>query len=482
MRNRFKKSSRSTSISSAQSPSNSPQKLAVPGTTQTPAPSTPNDLAKPSLVNAPPASVNTRTMGISSGLTSEEKRLPTTPAPANVSRKLSTIRTVTTSDDGPRASSDDDLPSDASASITRNSNSTFSGSENSATSAASSASHSLQNDRNITPSSRLNQSTLSDSDDPVIRPGSPEAMPARSEVDIEHRGDISSLAVPERSLTRVISNSSLSQEGVAMTDDRQGEGAGANGWDSTVGKAGLGKTGRVINRLVSDNETLKRDLKLESLKADESRQAAKLLEDKMERMVSEYESRLLEASVTKTLLARKERQVESLQGVVELEKQRATDAKDRERIWREEMDKVKKESKQQVEEATAHAALMEGRYNAISSHWRDQGDAVKQALGSMAKEVKELAEARRQDDDKITTLRDLCDQQDGNIRLLWQQKEDITRKYEAYKKEQEDALRDIKANAAKREAEQEQMLEEARQVLDKLRWALNVKNNVAWAE
>lgn len=302
-------------------------------------------------------------------------------------------------------------------------------------------------------------------------------MPARSSADIAQRDN--SLSVFERPLTRKISALSINQE---MAEDRQGDGAGANGWDSTVGKAGLGKTGRVINRLVSDNETLKRDLKLERLKADESRQAAKLLEDKMERMVSEYESRLLEASVTKTLLARKERQVESLQGVVELEKQRATDAKDRERIWRDEMDKIKKESKQQVEEATAHASLMEGRYNAISSHWRDQGETVKQAMGRMATDVKELAEARRQDDDKITTLRDLCDQQDGNIRLLWQQKEDISRKFEGYKQEQEDALHDIKSNAAKREAQQEQTLEEARQVLDKLRWALNVKKNIDWAE
>ena len=111
----------------------------------------------------------------------------------------------------------------------------------------------------------------------------------------------------------------------------------SNGWDATVGKAGLGKTGRVINKLVSDNESLKRDIQIERLRAEESKQAARLLEDKLERIVSEYESRLLEANVTKTLLARKERQVESLQSTVELERRRAVTAGERERTWKEEI-------------------------------------------------------------------------------------------------------------------------------------------------
>ncbi len=205
------------------------------------------------------------------------------------------------------------------------------------------------------------------------------------------------------------------------------------GWDSTVGKAGLGKTGRVINRLVSDNEALKRDLKIERLKAEEARQAARLLEDRMERLVSDYEGRLLEASVAKTLLSRKERQVESLQTSLDLERKRTTEAQDRERTWRQEVERVRSDTKRQVDDATSHAALMEGRYNAISGHWRDQGEEVKRALARTRKEMQLLLEERQEDDDKITVLRDLCDQQDGNIRDLRLQKEDISRKFEEYK-------------------------------------------------
>ncbi|KAI0489831.1 hypothetical protein F4859DRAFT_168851 [Xylaria cf. heliscus] len=268
----------------------------------------------------------------------------------------------------------------------------------------------------------------------------------------------------------------------SMGDEHASAREGSPQWDGAVGKAGLGKTGRVINKLVSDNEVLKRDLKIERLKAEESKQAAKLVEDKMERLVSDYESRLLEASVTKTLLSRKERQVEHLQSAVELEKKRTADAQDKERIWREEMESARRDTKVQVEEANSHASLMEGRYNAISSHWKDQGEEVKRAVATMNERIKTLVDERLKDDEKINVLRDLCDQQDVNIRDLKGQRDEISEKFEAYKREQEEALRAIKENARKREEEQLRTIEETKQVLGQLKWALNVKRNVKGAE
>lgn len=261
------------------------------------------------------------------------------------------------------------------------------------------------------------------------------------------------------------------------------EGAeGAEGWDSTIGKAGLGKTGRVINKLVSDNDALKRDIQIERLRADEAKQAAKLVEDKMERIISDYEGRLLEANVTKTLLARKERQVETLQGNIELEKRKTQAALEREQTWREELDRTRSESTAQVEQATTHAQLLEGRYNAISSHWRDQGDEAKKAVAGLRGEIDGLVEERRGDDDKIRMLRDLCDQQDGNVRELRRENEEMATLFERYKQTQDDDLRGLRTEGRRREVEQEGLLSEAREALDKLRWALNVKENVQGAQ
>ncbi|KAL5612342.1 hypothetical protein BROUX41_000126 [Berkeleyomyces rouxiae] len=253
-------------------------------------------------------------------------------------------------------------------------------------------------------------------------------------------------------------------------------------WDSTIGKAGLGKTGRVINKLVSDNEALKRDIQIERLRAEEAKQAARMVEEKMERLISDYEGRLLEANVTKTLLSRKERQVESLTAAVELERSRSKDALGREKVWRDEVETLRQSSQMQVDEANNHAQLMEGRYNAIASHWKDQGDEATRVVSKMRSEVVEIVAERRKDDDKITTLRELCDQQHSNIDELQRQKDDILAQFNTYKREQEEQLRDIKTLTAQREQHMEKLLSDSKEALDKLRWALNVKKNVKDAQ
>ncbi|KAL1861590.1 hypothetical protein VTK73DRAFT_7013 [Phialemonium thermophilum] len=415
----------------------------------------------------------------------------TTPFPASAvpSRMSSTIRTVRRSIED-REHDSELSDSDSTPSLNASRTSAFSSSVNSNASAISAMSQQHASNRSErSPSIRLKQSSSA-----AVLGGSPPRLEVPATL-IRHRSvemGQPSLEVPQResSLTATI----MHVDGEPQHDLSSGTRASpdaslapaethtSNGWDSTVGKAGLGKTGRVINRLVSDNETLKRDIQIERLRAEESKQTARLLEDKMERLISDYESRLLEANVTKTLLARKERQVESLQSRVEAERKRAADATERERMWKEEMERVRAKAKLEVEEATTLASLMEGRYNAISSHWRDQGEEVRKAMSKMRAEISDLVEERRRDDDKIGILRDLCDQQDSNIRELRQQKDEISAQFERYKAEQEEALRAIKSKAAAREEEQERMLKESKEVLDKLRWALNIKENIPWAE
>ncbi|KAJ0121704.1 hypothetical protein J7T55_008871 [Diaporthe amygdali] len=432
---------------------------------------------RPSLSSASPGTANSRGAATDSLLTQELKpphsspseRRPSSALAPDVSngtpRRMASIRPVTSFDDGPPPPADSSLEASPSLSNGR-SNSVLSSSPNSNASAMSPTMERRQHDQNGTsdriPAGRLRPKISAQYLANASHDGGRRAISPRP-VEIPQRD--SSIGGAERSAAKA-----------------NADGQDEAGFDSAVGKAALGKTGRVMNKLISENEALKRDLRIEKLNSEESRREAKLLQDKMERMVADYESRLLEANVTKTLLARKERQVEGLQGAVELEKKRTTDAQSRERTWKEEMEKMRDETTRKVEDATSHAALMEGRYNAISSHWKDQGEEVKRATTKMGKEVASLVAERKKDDEKITTLRDLCDQQDGNIKDLLQQKDALARQFEAYKKEQEALLQNIKANASKTEEDQQRMLLEAKETLDKLKWALNIKENVKWAK
>ncbi|TVY51789.1 hypothetical protein LSUE1_G010277, partial [Lachnellula suecica] len=249
-------------------------------------------------------------------------------------------------------------------------------------------------------------------------------------------------------------------------------------WSSAVGRANLGKSGRVIERLMGENDMLKRDLNIERLRAEESKQSVKMAEESKQAQASEYESRLHDAAINKTLLRRKERQLADLKAQIDGERSRADSAVERERSWREAMEKNDQESKLLVENAQQYSALMEGRVNTMATHWKDQNSELQNTVGKLSEQINSLLVERWNDDRKIQTLQGLCDQQKEMLDDLEGKKEAIGIAFEAYKREQEDALRAIKSTAASQEQRNESAIEETLEVLGKLKWALGVEKNV----
>jgi hypothetical protein len=283
--------------------------------------------------------------------------------------------------------------------------------------------------------------------------------------------------------TKNFSNSNLhAMEDNSASSSNGVTSPGAPQWSSAVGRANLGKSGRVIERLMGENDMLKRDLNIERLRAEESKQSVKMAEGKMEAMASEYEGKLHDAAINKTLLKRRERQLAEVKAQVDGERQRADKAVEREKGWRDAMEKEEAESKRKVEEAQTYAALMEGRNKAMTSHWKEQGAEVNRTVNKLGKEIEALVIERRNDDDRMNMLQGLCDQQAEQLTALQKEKEGIYLAFENYKKEQEDGLRAIKERARLQEEKNEEILMESQRVLGELKWALGVKKNVKDAE
>ncbi|CAG8954899.1 hypothetical protein HYFRA_00008587 [Hymenoscyphus fraxineus] len=290
----------------------------------------------------------------------------------------------------------------------------------------------------------------------------------------------------EFTLTRKYSNNNLhlNEENAAPNGNALASGPQApmQQWSSAVGRANLGKSGRVIDRLMSENDMLKRDLNIERLNTEESKQALRMAEAKMEQMAQEFESRLHEASVQKTLLKRKERQVEDMKGLIDVEKRKTEAALSTERTWKEELEKTQKDARIRVEEAENYAGLMEGRVSAMSSHWKDQGALLQKSVRGLETEIKTLCEERRNDDQKIKTLNGICDQQRTELIRLNEEKNRIFDLFDAYKKAQEDGLVDIKKHAKDQAKLNESLIDESKKTLGELKWALAVKKNVKDAQ
>ncbi|TVY48131.1 hypothetical protein LOCC1_G001911 [Lachnellula occidentalis] len=285
-------------------------------------------------------------------------------------------------------------------------------------------------------------------------------------------------------LTRTHSNNSLHPADDTPTSNNDNDttspenGPGTQQWSSAVGKAREGKTGRVIERLMGENDMLKRDLNIERLRAEESRQSVKMAEESKLSLASRYESELHDAAINKTLLKRKERQLADLKAQVNVEKQRADCAVESERSWRDAMDKTEEESKRKVEEAQQYVALMEGRVNTMTNHWKDQDAEVERKMAKLSKEIWDLVDLRQDDDRKILTLQGLCEQQREMLVDLQGKKELIGQAFEDYKQEQEDGLKAIKDKSRDQEERNEAAIKETLEALGTLKWAINVNKNV----
>jgi hypothetical protein len=181
----------------------------------------------------------------------------------------STIRTVPSFDDRHRYS-EEGSSTDGAQSHSTSRDSGFSSSLNSTASMASSNSpqrgQSTSNGIPRKPSyNRLRPSPSIMSQDgggsENLPDGTPRALRTRpSLADIPQQHESSSLSATAAAAAATAPSSSLSPPDHTPTPDPGGdashsatEAQHANSWDNSVGKAGLGKTGRVINRLVSDN-------------------------------------------------------------------------------------------------------------------------------------------------------------------------------------------------------------------------------------
>ena len=233
---------------------------------------------------------------------------------------------------------------------------------------------------------------------------------------------------------------------------------------------------------MGENDMLKRDLNLERLRAEESKQAVRMAEGKMEALAAEYDGKLHDAAINKTLLKRRERQGAEMKSQIEAEKNRADKAVERERGWKEAMEKIEDESKRSVEEAQTFAALMKGRNDAMTSHWRDQGLEVNKTVAKLGAEIETIVQERKVDDDRMNMLQELCEQQAEQLTALQAEKDGISEAFDKYKIMQEDALKEIKARARAQEQANEAALLETQRVLGELKWALGVKKNVKGAE
>lgn len=233
---------------------------------------------------------------------------------------------------------------------------------------------------------------------------------------------------------------------------------------------------------MSQNDHLKRDLQLTKLQAEESRNEAKMIQGRMESMHTDYEDMAHQLTVLETILKRKERQLGEYKDQIDGERHKAQVAIDSERNWREEMEKMTRESKHKVDEAKNYAFLTEGRYNTLASHWKEQGELIESSTQKITKDVTIVLNERKQDYTKMDKLEQMCEQKDRELLKQIAVNQAQHSIHENYKAAQEAALASIKSQAREQDRLHQLKIAEMQKTIGEMRWVMAVKENVNGAK
>ncbi|KAK6002648.1 hypothetical protein QM012_001398 [Aureobasidium pullulans] len=249
-----------------------------------------------------------------------------------------------------------------------------------------------------------------------------------------------------------------------------------------LGNANLGKSGRVIEKLMAENDRLKREIKAEAAKREELQRTANAQKPRLEALQAENARLSHCKAVDESVIKRRDRKIEDLKAELDIERQKRESLEHRvqeaERKMGEYQEHSNKEVQQAVEEAkhaTTHASILETSHRQLSSEYR-------QRIAAANKQLRELNDDREEDRKRLIKL-DVVNhqmrQESEKARKLYSELLTASDKYKAEKDSEVDlVLGDVKAlkgGILHRELELERTLEEMHEVMNRMKWLMNMQ-------
>ncbi|KAG9654527.1 hypothetical protein KCU64_g7148, partial [Aureobasidium melanogenum] len=249
-----------------------------------------------------------------------------------------------------------------------------------------------------------------------------------------------------------------------------------------LGNANLGKSGRVIEKLMAENDRLKREIKAEAAKREELQRTANAQKPRLEALQAENARLSHCKAVDESVIKRRDRKIEDLKAELDVERQKRESLEHRvqeaERKMGEYQEHSNKEVQQAVEEAkhaTTHASILETSHRQLSSEYR-------QRIAAANKQLRELSDDREEDRKRLIKL-DVVNhqmrQESEKARKLYNELVVASDKYKTEKDSEVDlVLGDVKAlkgSISHRELALESTLEEMHEVMNRMKWLMNMQ-------
>lgn len=255
--------------------------------------------------------------------------------------------------------------------------------------------------------------------------------------------------------------------------------ASENGqWSSAIGHATTGgKSGRVIEKLMAENDRLKRELNEQVVKAEELQRSMQMYKPKIEALQAENDNLSHARGVDSALISRRDRKIDELKADLAQERQRREAIEQRSRTLERERDEAVEEKNRDIQtltestkHATLHAQILETSHKQLSAEYRARLDASRKDLDA-------LREERDENRSRLAKLDVVSEQMRQELERSKKLQSEMVSVWEDYQHTSRNTLDSMEARSEREYERTRNLNEEMAQVVDEMRWLMGVKKN-----
>ena len=286
---------------------------------------------------------------------------------------------------------------------------------------------------------------------------------------------------PGTSQTRsnAVTTSPIQPSSTAETPTSETDGSA---WSAAIGGAKNGKSGRVIERLMGENDRLQREKTLACAQRDEECKRSELARSALEsaRTSNQYLASIHETD--QSLILRKERKIEELREELDNEKSKRAQAEAKAKATQLECDVIVQKLTQEATEDRERSRRSTAQYEVLSKSWKSQEGKYERQTQKLKASFKAFRDEMAEDKQKMSRIEVVMEQLRQENDKTRRAYESLVREFETYKLEQEQGVHGMREAAARSEAMTDGLLNNMNTVLGEMKHVMNVKRDTRETE
>lgn len=253
-------------------------------------------------------------------------------------------------------------------------------------------------------------------------------------------------------------------------------------WSSAVGRATTGKSGRVIEKLMGDNDRLQKEIKLATVKLEEEVKRGESATAALDSLRATNENLKAMHETDKATLTRRNRKIEELKVDLEAERSRREKVEKAMNDLGLETDEIVASCRRELHEEKERAKKSTSQYEILSGSWKSLDAGYNRQTQKLKTDIKALLDARMDDQQRLAQLDVVVAQLQQECGKTRKVKDKVVQEFEQYKSEEEESIKDIRERAERNTSTNEQVSKEMAKVLGEMKHVINVKRDVRGAE